>query len=34
MRSTGASGLDGALGLPKVTLSAVYSLDSDVTASQ
>ena len=34
MRSTGASGLDGVLGLPKVTLSAVYQLDSDVTASR
>ncbi len=34
MRSTGSTSLDGALGLPQVTLSAVYSLDSDVTASQ
>lgn len=34
MRSTGSTSLEGALGLPKVTLSAVYQLDSDVTASQ
>ncbi len=34
MRSSGGSGVEGALGLPQVTLAAVYQLDSDVSASQ
>jgi len=34
IRSTGSTSLDGVLGLPQVTLAAVYQLDSDVTASQ
>lgn len=34
IRSTGSTSVDGVLGLPQVTLAAVYQLDSDVTASQ
>jgi hypothetical protein len=34
IRSTGSTSVDGVLGLPQVTLAAVYQLDSDLTASR